>query len=91
MLYYVPHGVAWHAIMVDYNSKERGIRIGDSRVRGIVVGCLHCQHHARMELADALATFGNAYARDVAQRLRCTRCNERKGYVQAWAETRPKS
>lgn len=82
-------GSSGETTVVEWDSKERGVRIGDSDVRGIYVGCTCCRHYVTLEMADALALFGNAHARDVAKRLRCTQCAERKGYVMAWAETRP--
>ena len=77
--------------MVEWDSKERGVRIGESRTRGIYVGCTACRHYVEMEMADALALFGNAHSRDVARRVRCTQCGARKGYVMAWSETRLQS
>ncbi|HRK62955.1 MAG TPA: hypothetical protein PLN53_01085 [Terricaulis sp.] len=74
--------------MVDWDSKERGIRIGDSQgVRGIVIGCKSCQRWACIEMQEALRAFGNLYARDLARRLKCSKCGERKGYVMVWAHT----
>jgi phage terminase large subunit GpA-like protein len=72
--------------VVSWDSKERGVRIGDSHTRRIYLGCTACRHWVALEMADALALFGNAYSCDIARRARCMQCSERKGYVMAWAE-----
>lgn len=75
--------------MVDWDSRERGIPIGASEVRGWLLGCSVCRRWITIELADAVRRFGpETYTRDLARRLRCNECGERKGYVMAWSETR---
>jgi hypothetical protein len=77
--------------MVDWNSKERGVRIGESQgLRGIYLGCNACNRWVGVEMKEALRAFGaDTYARDLARRLKCNVCGERQGYVMAWADTRP--
>jgi hypothetical protein len=75
--------------MVSWNSKERGVKIGASQgMRGLILGCEPCHRWIRVEMADAIARFGSqSYSRDLARRLKCEKCGQRKGYVMAWAMT----
>lgn len=88
-LYPLPHGVAWHAIMVQWDSRERGVRLGDSEgLHGIYLGCTPCNRWVGVAIEEAIEQFGaETYMRDLAQRLRCKECGERKGYVQVWARS----
>lgn len=73
--------------MVSWDSKERGIRLADCcTVRGVYLGCSACNRHVGVEITEAVRAFGDRiYLRDLAQRLRCSDCGARKGYVMTWA------
>lgn len=73
--------------MVDWNSKERGVPIGaSSPLRGYLLGCSVCRRWICVEWAEAMRRFGpEIYTRDLARRLRCNECGQRRGYVMAWS------
>lgn len=77
--------------MVDWDSKERGVPIGASQgLRGYILGCNLCHRWIHVEWAEAMRRFGpDTYSRDLARRLRCKQCGQRKGYVMAWADSQP--
>lgn len=75
------------ATVVDWDDKERGIRVGDgSPNKGLILGCCSCAHYVCRTWGE-LSPFSVAhlFARDLARRLRCSHCGERKGYVRVWA------
>ncbi len=78
------------AAMVDWDSKERGVQLGDgSPTRGLSLHCQQCQHFVHWEWARVFQfATPDAYGRDFARRLRCLNCGARKGGIMAWAETR---
>jgi hypothetical protein len=78
--------------MVDWDSNERGIRIGDSRSRGLILSCYGCQHSVRVEQGEAVRVFGGlTFVGDLARALRCSKCGARKGSVMVWAhEPKPR-
>ena len=55
------------SIMVWYNSKEPGIRLGDDTSLGLSISCTKCAHAARIRLDVALRLWGErTRARDAA-------------------------
>ena len=78
--------------MVQWDSKERGVRLDECRgVRGVYLGCTPCHRSVGVELAEAMRVFGaDTFLGDIARRLKCTECGERKGYVMVWANTSPR-
>lgn len=77
--------------MVSWNSPERGIRLSDGhQPLGYFLSCLACGRGVRVRFAEAVRIWGaDAYARDVAQSLKCSRCGESKGHLQVIDDTRP--
>jgi hypothetical protein len=77
--------------MVDWDSKERGVRLSDNPgMHGIYIGCTPCVRSVALEMAEAHRLFGaEAHTRDIARRLRCTECGQRRGYVMMWATSTP--
>ncbi len=75
--------------MVEWDARDRGIELGDgSTTRGLVLHCLECQHHVCWAWAEVFRfATPSDHGRDVARRLRCTQCGERKGAVMCWADT----
>lgn len=73
--------------MVDWDDRERGMRVGDgSPNKGLVFGCTVCRRYVGRRWPElAPLSIAHLYARDLARRLRCSRCGERKGYVMTWA------
>jgi len=75
------------ATVVDWDDKERGNRVGDgSPNQGLKFGCTVCKHYVRRSWSElAPLSIARLFARDLARRLRCTRCGKREGYVMTWA------
>lgn len=73
--------------MVDWDGKERGVRVGDgSPNKGLIFGCTVCKHRVSRTWTElAPLSIAHVFARDLARRLRCTCCGERKGYVMTLA------
>lgn len=77
--------------MVDWDSKERGYAItGDEGTDGIYLCCSACKRTVIMLWPDVLKTWGvGAYTRDIARSLKCSQCGARRGYILAYADSRP--
>lgn len=76
--------------MVWYNSKERGVRLGDDTTMGLSVSCTKCHHVARIRLDTALRLWGErTRAREIARDLRCSRCGQCAASVHVISDVRP--
>lgn len=77
---------------MEWDSKERGYAITENeQTDGLYLGCGVCSHSVRMRWADVLATWGaGTFTRDIARSLKCSACGERRGYIMAWADSRPR-
>lgn len=75
--------------MVDWDSVERGITFGHCRdLRGVYLSCTACRRWVGVEIAEAVRAFGaDTHLGDVAKRLRCSECGQRRGSVTAWAHS----
>lgn len=77
--------------MVSWNDKVAGAKLtGDEPLLGLYLGCLACQHTARVRMSEVPKIWPiGTTARDIARSLKCVRCGERRGYVQVISDARP--